>query len=101
VLINPKDKEFYNNKKYRVTISTGTYQPKSFEAYAKHEQEAADLVADYIEEEGYKGLYSTYREVLEDHTEEEIENGVSDSQANLLTCGNHGIFVPIISIEKV
>ena len=90
----------YGTKLYRVTLGTGIAWTESYEAYAYNEGEAADLVADFCEENDYEGLFSDYYELADLC---EVGETVDEyAEANGLTCcGNHGIYITIIDIKEV
>lgn len=85
---------------YRVYIGTGTAWYKVFQVYAYNEQEAVDMIADYIEENEFDGLYTDFYGIAD-----ECEAGQSvDEYAeanNLICCGNHGIYMEIAGIERL
>ena len=84
---------------YRVILGTGTAWTKEFKVYAYNETEAADLVADHIETEELKGLYSDWYGLFD--LCEGNETPDEYAEANGLTCcGNHGIYVQILGIEE-
>lgn len=89
----------YGEKLYRVTLGTGFAWTKSCEVYAYHEQEAVDLVADYVQEQA-PGLCSDHYELADlCETSETVDEYV---EANGLTCcGNSGIYMHIIDIKEV
>lgn len=89
----------YGEKLYRVTLGTGFAWTKSFEVYAYHEQEAVDLVADYVQEH-HQYLYADHYELAD---ECEVSETVDEyAEANGLTCcGNSGIYMHIIDIKEV
>ena len=55
----------YGETLYKVTLGTGTVWTQSYEVYAYNETEAVDLVADYVEEQEFGGLYSDYYELAD------------------------------------
>ena len=89
----------YGEKLYRVTLGTGFAFTKSFEAYAYHEQEAVDLVADYVEEH-HQALCSDHYELAD--LCRAYETVDEYAEANGLTCcGNHGIYLDIVDIKEI
>ena len=89
----------YNEPLYRITIGTGTAWVQEFEVYAAHEQEAVDLVADYIEK-NCQGLCADHYELAD--LCEANETVDEYAEANGLTCcGNSGIYMHIIDIKEV
>lgn len=89
----------YGETLYKVTLGTGTVWTQSYEVYAYNETEAVDLVADYVEEQEFSGLYSDYYE-LADLCETETVDEFADKNG-LVCCGNHGIYIQLINIEEV
>ena len=88
----------YGEKLYRVTLGTGFAFTKSFEVYAYHEQEAVDLVADYVEEK-HQALCVDHYELADECEGETVDEY---AEANGLTCcGNHGIYITLIDIKEV
>lgn len=92
MIINDRDCGKYL---YQVSIGMG----KGFKVYANYEQEAVDNVADFIEEKGMVGLYSDHYQLSDccdvGQTADEY------AKANGLTCcGNHGIYLQVVSIKK-
>ena len=90
----------YGESKYRVTLGTGTAWTEQFDVYAYNEQAAVDKVADLVEEQELPGLYADYYELF--HCCDNGETVDEYAEANGLTCcGNHGIYVQVIGIEKL
>ena len=88
----------YGEKLYRVTLGTGFAFTKSFEVYAYHEQEAVDLVADYVEEH-HQALCVDHYELADECEGETVDEYAA---ANGLTCcGNHGIYLTLIDIKEI
>lgn len=84
---------------YKVCLATGTAWLKEFHVYAYNETEAADLVADYCDEHELDGLYADYYEIF-DICEGETVDEYAEAH-NLTCCGNHGIYIEIVSIELI
>ena len=59
MIINP-DSNQCNEKLYTVSLNTGLAWLQEYSVYAYNEQEAVDLVADYLEAEELTGLYSNH-----------------------------------------
>jgi hypothetical protein len=86
----------YGEKCYRVYLAKGTAWYKVFQVYAYNESEAIDMVADYVEENGFEGLYFELYDLCEGETVGEYAEA-----NNLICCGNHGIYLEIAGIELV
>lgn len=97
---NPINTKHYGETLYRVDLGTGTAWTAPYLVYAYNEQEAVDLVADYIEEQELIGLYSDHYELADlCEPDETVE---SYAEANNLVCaGNHGIYISLVGIEEV
>lgn len=89
----------YDEKLYRVYLCTGTAWLKVFEVYAYNENEAVDLVADYVEEQNFEDLYFDYYE-LYDLCEGETVGEYAQAH-NLICCGNHGIYLEVAGLEEI
>ena len=87
----------YGEHLYRIYISTGTAWYKVLQVYAYNESEAVDMVADYVEENEFEGLYFDYYELF-DLCEDETVGEYAESN-NLTCCGNHGIYINVAGIE--
>ena len=98
--INPINTGGYGQTLYRVIIGTGLAWGAPYEVYAYHEQEAVDLVADYLEAHEVIDLYSDHYELADLC---EVGQTVDEyAETNGLTCaGNHGIYVQVLGIETV
>lgn len=94
-IVNEYEKEA---NEYCISVGTSTAWIQKFRVYAYHTQEAADLVADYIEEQEMHGLYADYYEITDLCDGETVENYAEAN--NLLCCGNHGIYIQIIDIKR-
>lgn len=94
------NENLYDEKLYEVAVGTGTVWTKNFKVYANHEQEAADLVADYIEAQEMGGLYTDFYEIADLCEIGETVEEYAESN-NLVCCGNHGIYLQIIRIKEV
>ena len=90
----------YGEYLYRVYISTGTAWYKVFHVYAYNDNEAVDLVADFIEEHESDGLYADYYEIYDLCDVGETVEEYAESH-NLICCGNHGIYLEIAGIERL
>lgn len=90
----------YGETLYRVYIATGTAWYKVFQVYAYNESEAVDMVADYVEEHEYDGLYTDYYGIADlcdvgQSVDEYVE------VHNLICCGNHGIYLEVAGLEEI
>lgn len=94
------NENFYDEPRWLVLVGLGFVRTLAFSVYAPNEQEAVDLVADYIEERRYAGAYQTV-----DTLKESCEAGESIEEAaeaqGYTCCGNHGIYLQITGIEKM
>lgn len=84
---------------YRIYLSTGSMWLKVFQVYAYNESEAVDMVADYVEEHEFEGLYFDYYE-LYDLCEGETVGEYAEAH-NLICCGNHGIYLEVAGLEEI
>lgn len=96
MIINDKDCGKYL---YRVKIGTELTRIQEFTVYANYEQDAVDNVADFIEEKGMSELYADHYQLSDccdvGQTADEY------AKVNGLTCcGNHGIYLRVISIKR-
>lgn len=90
---------YHGEKCYRVYLATGTAWYKVFQVYAYNESEAVDMVADYVEENEFEGLYFDYYE-LYDLCEDETVGEYAEAH-NLICCGNHGIYLEVAGLEEI
>ena len=90
----------YGENLYRVYVGTGTAWLQGFDIYAFNEQDAVDLVANYCEEHELQGLYSDYYELADECEIGEAVDEYAESH-NLISCGNHGVYMNIDRIEEV
>ena len=90
----------YGETTYIVSLATGLAWVEQYQVAAYHEAEAVDLVADYIEEHGYKGLYFEHMEleVMAKCSQWQTADAFAEAH-NLTCCGNHGIYLEITNIE--
>lgn len=84
---------------YKVTIGTGLAWVKEFKVYAYNEQEAIDLVADYIEEK-FEGLCHDHYEIADLCEVGQTVDEYAEAN-NLVCCGNHGIYINVLGIEVI
>ena len=90
----------YGEKLYCVTLGTGLVWTKKFKVYAYDENEAVDLVADYIENKEMGRLYSDYYEIADlCDVGETVDEYVAAN--NLICCGNNGIYINLIGLEEL
>ena len=87
----------YGENLYRIHVGTGTPWAKEFIVGAYDEQQAVDIIADFLEEKESVLVMSFY-EVFDLC---EVGQTVDEfAKANGLTCaGNHGVYLHIESIE--
>lgn len=85
---------------YRVFIGTGTIWLKEFRVYAYNEQEAIDLIADYVEEHECEGLYTDYWGLFDLCDVGETVGEYAEAH-NLICCGNHGIYLEVAGLEEI
>lgn len=85
---------------YKVTVGTGLAWVKEFKVYAYNEQEAVDLVADYIEEQEFEGLYGDHYEIADLCEVGQTVDEYAEAN-NLVCCGNHGIYINVVGIEVI
>lgn len=101
IIIN---KPTYGEKTYIVSLATGTAWLDPYQVSAYNEQEAIDKLADYIEGKGYKNLYFEYGmlRVMAEYSHGKYANAEEYADAHgLVCCGNHGIYIHLISVEEV
>ncbi len=89
-------------KWYEIGLPTGLYLKRIYWVVGKNEQEALDILADFLEKNNMSGLYKTFDELF-DEAEEEGES-FEEYEQNYICCGNHGIYldamVQIRQLEK-
>lgn len=92
----------HGEKTYIISLGTGLAWANLFKVAAYDEQSAVDLVADYIEDHGYTGLYYDHLEleVMASCTEYKTADSYAEAN-NLVCCGNHGIYIELLNIEEV
>jgi hypothetical protein len=98
--INPINTGLHGETLYRISLGTGTAWTAPYLVYAYNEQEAVDLVADYLDEHEVASLYCDYYELADlCETEQTVDEY---AEANGLICaGNHGIYIQVLGIETV
>ena len=89
----------YGETLYKITIGTGLAWMKHFEVYAYNEQDAVDLVADYIEEE-FEGLCFDHYALADLCEVGETVDEYAEAN-NLVRCGNHGVYINVEGIEVI
>lgn len=98
MIVNPESNQC-GEKLYTIALNTGTTWIETYSVYAYNEQEAVDLVADYLEANELRGLYCDWYELMD-----LCENGETPdeyAEANNLICaGNHGIYISIAGIKE-
>ena len=98
MIINPESNQC-DEKLYTVSLNTGLAWLQEYSVYAYNEQEAVDLVADYLEAEELTGLYSDHYTLAD--LCEAGETPDEYAEANNLSCaGNHGIYISIAGIKE-
>lgn len=90
----------YGETLYRVYIATGTAWYKVFQVYAYNESEAVDMVADYVLENEFEGLYADYYEIYDLCDVGQSVDEYAEAH-NLICCGNHGIYLEVAGLEVV
>ena len=90
----------YGEHLYRVYIGTGTAWYKVFQVYAYNESEAVDMVADYVEENEFEGLYADYYEIFDLCDFGETVGEYAEAHG-LICCGNHGIYLEVAGLEEI
>ena len=93
-------KEYNEEKTYKVSFGTGFYWTKDVIVKAFHEQQAVDLAADKLVDDGWKNLYNDYYE-LQDMCDagQSVEEY---AEANGLTsCGNNGYYFSVVDVQEV
>jgi len=84
---------------YRVSVNSGLAWPYSNIVTAFSEQEAVDKTADELEKSG-SAFVTTYDELLEQREPGQSAEEYAEAN-NLICCGNHGIYMGVVSIEKL
>lgn len=101
IIIN---KHTYGEKTYVVSLDTGTAWLDQYQVGAYNEQEAVDKVADYIERKGYRLKYFEYGmlKVMAECSGGKYTTADEYADAHgLVCCGNHGIYIHLVSVEEV
>ena len=98
MIINPESNQC-NEKLYAVSLNTGLAWLQEYSVYAYNEQEAVDLVTDYIEEQELHGLYSDHYELADLCENGETVDEYAEAN-NLICAGNHGIYISIVGIKE-
>lgn len=99
-IVNPINEGNHGEKLYRITLGSGIAWIKEFKVYAYHEQEAVDLVADYIESKELEGLYDDWYGLFDLCDEDETVEAYAEAHG-LTCCGNHGIYMQIVRLEEL
>lgn len=94
------NQNLFDEPRWKLVIGTGLAWPLVFTVYAANEQKAVDLVADYIEENKYTGIYDTVETLAEDCEADKCADDVA-AERGLTCCGNHGIFIELLGVEKM
>ena len=92
----------YGEKTYIVSIATGLAWTYPYQVAAYNEQDAVDLVADYMEANGHSGFYYERfeLELMAKHSEWQTVEAFTEAH-NFTCCGNHGIYIILANIEEV
>lgn len=88
----------HGEKLYKIGLWTGLAWIAEYGVYAYNEQEACDILADYVEE-NEKGMFYEYAYLFE-HSDYTSVDEYAEAH-NLTCCGNHGIYLEIANIEEV
>jgi hypothetical protein len=97
-IINDND-GMYGETLYKISVGTGLAWMKEFNVYAYNEQDAVDLVADYIEE-NFEGLCFDHYEIADLCEVGETVDEYAEAN-NLICAGNHGIYINVVGIEII
>lgn len=89
----------HGEKPYRVYLGTGTARVEKFDVFAYNESEAVDMVADYVEENEFEGLYADYYELADLCEGGETVDEYAEIHG-LICCGNHGIYLDVLAIDN-
>lgn len=87
----------YNGEQlYQIILGTG----EKFKVYAFDEQEAINLVADYLVEEEQEFSYADYYEIADLC---EVGQSVSEyaEENNIYCAGEHGVYVQVTEIKTI
>lgn len=85
---------------YLIGVGTGTAFLQIFEVCGLNEQDALDLVADHCVANELEGLYSSYFALAD--MAELGETAYECAESFGLSCvGNTGVYMDIVSIEKI
>ena len=92
----------HGEKSYKIGLWTGTAWIAEYKVYAYNEQEACDLLADYVEENERNDNHMYYYEYayLFEHSDYTSVDEYAEAN-NLTCCGNHGIYLEIESIKEI
>ena len=82
-IINLNDRKYYDNI-YKISLYN--YSSNYNLVIANNEQSALDILVDYLEEKEEKEHLYSYTELIEEETEEEIEN-------RYIVAGNHCYYI--------
>lgn len=85
---------------YQVSIGTGLVFLAIFIVNADSEQDAVDKVADFIEDNELNGLFYSNERIIELSNEDETIEEYVEAH-NLVSCGNHGVYIDLQHIEEI
>lgn len=96
------NKQIYTDEPlWKITLGTGLAWIETFEVYTTQEVEALDIVADYLEEhDEFENLYADYYDIYDLCEGDETVDEYAEAHG-LVCCGNHGIYIQVINIEKI
>lgn len=89
----------YGEKLYKIGVCTGLAWIAEYGVYAYNEQEACDLLADWLEE-NESGLCTDYWH-LNDLCDSFQSVDEYAGAHNLTCCGNHGVYLAIENITEI
>ena len=89
----------YGEKLFKIYLGTGTAWLEEFYVYAYSANKAVDLLADYLEESDYDGLWADYYALADECEVGQTVDEYAEAH-NLTCCGSHGIYLEIVRIEE-
>ena len=98
MIINPESNQC-DEKLYAVSLNTGLAWLQTDSVYAYNEQEAVDLIADYLEANDLHGLYCDWYDLMDLCEAGETPDEYAEAN-NLICAGNHGIYISIAGIKE-
>lgn len=97
-IINPNS-HYCGEILYTVSLNTGTAWLETYGVYAYDEQDAVDLIADYLEANELHGLYCDWYEIMDNCGFGETPEEYAESM-NMICAGNHGVYISVADIRK-